>query len=200
MHKNKFREIADSLIEKARQDLEVELNPDDPTLAEQLMLGDRWNDPAVVTNAVDQHPMFYARWNTLYKHLKRELKVASEMYDVWESSKREIIAAKMFSKNVDSGMTPNNAKPTTAQVNDKFNRLYKTIDSKGYEQYVAKHKRVEELEIQIDIADVVVKAFEHRKDMMLSFMSFIKFQYENNLVRINKTATKNNGKTKTRSL
>ena len=54
----------------AKKDLIVELNPNDPSLSEQLTLGDNWNDPKAVTEAVDMHPMFYARWLTKKRYVR----------------------------------------------------------------------------------------------------------------------------------
>jgi len=116
--------------------------------------------------------------------LRRELKIAQERLTIFESVKREALFALIVKENIDVGMSPTSAKPSASQVTERFDSVYRSPKSPKYKYYTKYAQPVAELEERIDIVEVIVKAMEHRKEMFLSYMGFIRFQYEQGLITI----------------
>lgn len=184
-------------IEQATSMLDVPLDPNDVNLIEQLTLGDNWDDPFALTKAMDRQPLFYARWATLLRKLKKERQKLQQKYDVWMSISKEEIQDEIFSENVKSGMTANNAKPTNQSVENRFNKYTSDEKTDLYKQCGEYKQPVDEIDGYIDTVDIIVKAFEQRKDMMISLGSLVRSMIDNQLLIYRqknkpKTLTNNN--------
>ncbi len=169
-------------IEQAIEMLDVPLDPNDVTLVDQLTLGDKWDDPFTLTKAMDRQPLYYARWATLLRKLKKERQRIQSKYDVWMSITKDEIQDEIFNENVKAGMTANNAKPTNQAVENRFNKYCSDLKISYHEKYVEYYTPLDEIEEQIDIVDVIVKAFEQRKDMFISLGSLVRSMIDNQLM------------------
>lgn len=161
------------------------LDPDDLNLSEQITLGDKWDDPFELTKAMDRQPMYYARWATLLRRLKRDRQKITSEFDVWLSITRDRVQKKLFDENIESGMTANNAKPTQPTIESRFNKLYvdpKSLKPQLHQEYMKYKKPVDEIEYKVDVVEVIVKAFEQRKDMMISLGSLVRGMIDNQLL------------------
>jgi hypothetical protein len=163
-------------IERARKALEVELDPNDSDLINQITLGDGWDDPAVLTKALDRQPLYYARWATLLRNLKKERSRLSTRYDAWMAIKKESLAAAILKENIESGMTASTGKPTGTAIDQRFISDYvalKKSNKDKHDEYLKYKKPIDSIEEKIDTAEIVVKAFEQRKDMLISLSSIV---------------------------
>ena len=184
--KNKLNlsEKIDKKIEEAIKLFDVTLDADDPGLIDQVTLGDNWDDPFALTKAMDTQPLYYARWATLLRKLKKERQECQQRYNVWVSIAKEEINDEIFEENKSSGMTANNAKPTNQAVENRFNKYY--ISEEGDEEfhngYLENISPLEKVDLQIDTVEIVVKAFEQRKDMLISLGSLVRSMVDNQLL------------------
>jgi hypothetical protein len=171
-------------IQEAIDMLDVTLDSDDPALIEQITLGDNWDDPFALTKAMDTQPLYYSRWATLLRKLKKFKQEHQQKFDVWASIIKENLAEEIFDENVESGMTANNAKPTNQAVENRFNKYYVSADGdeKMHHEYLEMRKELEKVDNQIDTVEIVVKAFEQRKDMLVSLGSLVRSMVDNQLM------------------
>jgi hypothetical protein len=165
-------------IEDAQKYLIGELSTDDSELVDQMTLGDKWDDPFVLTKACDQHSSFYARWATTLKVLSRKKQRLEERRKAWESSVKKNIEIALYKENKVKGMTANNAKPSAVQVDYRFSSKY----NKNDETFLKYNLPIQRIEAEIDIAEVVVKAFEHRKDMLRNMSQLVCKLLEKDLI------------------
>ena len=183
-HKD-FQSAMNKQIEKAKSALDVSLNPNDPALINQVTLGDQWDNPSVLAEALDMQPMYYARWATLLRSLKRERDKLKQRYEVWESSVKEKLTKSIYEANVGKGQTPSNAKPSQQSVTDRFNIVYAGRSQKYsefHDQYLEYYNPIEEIEEKIDTVEVVVKAFEMRANTLISLSHLVRTMIEKGLV------------------
>jgi len=178
MEKRDFEDLIQKKISDAEKFLIVELNPNDPMLADQITLGDDWDNPFKLAKALDKHSAYYARWATLLKTLKQKRQRLTERKNVWESKIKKDIENQIFKENKVKGMTANNAKPSSVSVEYRFNSIYNAKN----EDYVKYNKSIINIERQIDIVEVVVKAFEQRKDMLVSMGHLVRTMIEKDLL------------------
>lgn len=169
-------------IEQAREMLDVPLDPNDINLSEQLTLGDRWDDPFELTKAMDRQPLYYARWATLLRKLKKEKQKLQQKLDVWMSITKDEIQEEIFQENIKSGMTANNAKPTNQAVENRFNKYCSDNKTAYHKEFAEYNIPVQQIDDSIDIVDVIVKAFEQRKDMFISLGSLVRSMIDNKLM------------------
>lgn len=169
-------------IEQAREMLDVPLDPNDVNLSEQLTLGDRWDDPFELTKAMDRQPLYYARWATLLRKLKKEKQKLQQKLDVWMSITKDEIQEEIFQENIKSGMTANNAKPTNQAVENRFNKYCSDNKTAYHTEFAEYNTPVQQIDDSIDIVDVIVKAFEQRKDMFISLGSLVRSMIDNKLM------------------
>lgn len=177
-----IRKMFSNKIEQAIATLDVPLDSDDPALIDQLTLGDRWDDPFELTKAMDRQPLYYARWATLLRKLKKERQIIQQKYSVWESIAKEQIQDEIFNENVKSGMTANNAKPTNQSVENRFNKYCSDPKISYSEEYIEYHGKLDEIEEQTATVETIVKAFEQRKDMFISLGSLVRSMIDNKLL------------------
>jgi hypothetical protein len=177
-----IRKMFSNKIEQAIATLDVPLDSDDPDLIDQLTLGDKWDDPFELTKAMDRQPLYYARWATLLRKLKKERQIIQQKYSVWESIAKEQIQDEIFNENVKSGMTANNAKPTNQSVENRFNKYCSDKTISYSEEYKEYHGELDEIEEQTATVETIVKAFEQRKDMFISLGSLVRSMIDNNLL------------------
>ena len=178
----KLDDVFKKRIEQAAEMLDVPLDPNDVTLTEQLTLGDKWDDPFTLTKAMDRQPLYYARWATLLRKLKKEKQRQQQKLDVWMSITKDELQEEIFAENVKAGMTANNAKPTNQSVENRFNKYCSDSKTTYYNQMIEYNTPVQEIYDQIDIVDVIVKAFEQRKDMLISLGSLVRSMVDNQLM------------------
>jgi hypothetical protein len=170
--------IINSKIADAEKFLIVDLNPNDPNLLDQLTLGDDWDNPFKLSQAMDSHSSLYARWATMLKILKQEHKRLIERKIAWESNIKKKIEVKLFKANKLKGMTANNAKPTGASIDYKFNSIYNS-KNEIFNKY---NDPILKLENEIDIINIIVKAFEQRKDMLVGLGHLLRSMLEKDLL------------------
>jgi hypothetical protein len=187
-HKD-FRTLMDEQIENARKALDVSLNPDDPELSDQMTLGGHWDDPAILSTALDLQPLYYARWATLLRSLRRERDKLLQIYSVWESDTKERITQLIYDANVKKGMTPSNSRPTQQQITDKFNSQYvkkgKAPEAEERHNIYNKYRLpLDKAERQIDIVEVVVKAFEMRSNTLIALAHLLRNMIDKGLVAV----------------
>lgn len=179
-----YSKLIQAKIDEAVDLLDVTLDVDDPSLAEQITLGDKWDDPFALTKAMDTQPLYYSRWATLLRKLKKQKQEVQQKFDVWVSIIKENLSEEIFSENIDSGMTANNAKPTNVAIENRFNKYY--VSEEGaedlHQEYIEMKKSVDDIEAMIDTVEIVVKAFEQRKDMLISLGSLVRSMVDNQLM------------------
>lgn len=179
MKANKLKNLVDKKLGDAQSFLVTDLTVNDPMLSDQLTLGDDWDNPFKLAQAMDQHSALYARWATVLKLLKQEHKRLVERKNVWESSIKKRIETKLFKENKLKGMTANTAKPTGASVEYRFNYLYNEGKSRTFNKY---NDPINEIENKIDTVSIIVKAFEQRKDLLVSLGHLLRTMMEKDLL------------------
>ncbi len=179
-----YSTLISNKINEAIEMLDVSLDTDDPKLINQITLGDNWDDPFALTKAMDTQPLYYSRWATLLRKLKKMKQEYQQKYDVWASIIKENLTEEIFDENVQSGMTANNAKPTNQAVENRFNKYYVSDegDESMHAEYLEMRKQIDNIDNQIDTVDIVVKAFEQRKDMLISLGSLVRSMVDNQLM------------------
>lgn len=177
-----IREMYNKKIEQAISTLDVPLDKDDPDLIDQLTLGDKWDDPFELTKAMDRQPLYFARWATFLRKMKKERQRVQQIYGTWESITKEQIQDEIFQENVKSGMTANNAKPTNQSVENRFNKYCSDTKTEYYQNYNKFHGELDEIEEQTAVVETIVKAFEQRKDMFISLGSLVRSMIDNQLL------------------
>ena len=95
---------------------------------------------------------------------------------------KDELQEEIFAENVKAGMTANNAKPTNQSVENRFNKYCSDSKTTYYNQMIEYNTPVQEIDDQIDIVDVIVKAFEQRKDMLISLGSLVRSMVDNQLM------------------
>jgi len=184
---NKFKDIINSKIKDVRDILNVKLNPDDPSLIEQITLGNRWDDPSELSKSLDMHPLWYARWAFLSKKLKNEVDRLQSIFNAFESNKKIEIRDILVERRKKNGLTDKQAiLVTQTMVDDKFRVKY------NYENEIYKKYRIP-LDHAIENYDnvtIIVDAFKQRKDLLVVLGYLVKSMIENNLLSINKKRNK----------
>lgn len=182
-NKKTLSEMIDEKIEQARAVFDVELDSDETDLLEQMTLGRNWDDPFAITKAMDTQPLYFARWATLLKRLKKEKQIIENKFNVWKSIVKEDLADEIFDENKTAGMTANNAKSSLSSVENRFNKYYVSgEDVEMNKEYLKYHDPLDQINEKIDITDITVKAFEQRKDMLISLGSLIRSMVDNNML------------------
>lgn len=167
--------------------LTVELNPNDPSLEEQLSMGDNWDDPSEITKHMDMQPLWYARWASLYRAKQSELRLSSEKFKTWYSVTRQEVYDILYDENIENGMTPNNAKPVEKSVDARFDFIYRNPNPETDEElkcvmeYNEYKDQVEKLEYEVDQLKIVVEALIQRKDMLISLGSMVRTMLDHKL-------------------
>lgn len=174
--------MMDQRIQQAVSFFDVKLSPDDPGLGEQLTLGNNWDDPFALTKAMDTQPVFYSQWATILRKLKREKQQLQMEYDVWQSTIKDQLTSDIFNENIHLGMTANNSKPTNQSVDNRFNSIYVNVAGAGHADYIHYREPVDTIDEKIDTIEIVVKAFEQRKDMLISLSSLVRGMIDNQLM------------------
>ena len=176
-------ELIQNKLKEARKFLDVRLNPDDPELAEQLTLGSDWDNPSAITRAMDMQPAYYARWATLAKNLEKEREKIQLKFDVWKSKKKLSIREYIREKYIkEKGLTEKQAmeRVTQALVDDKFNSKYNYSN-----EYFLKYKEpLDEIEGEIDKVKLIVKAFEMRRDLLVSMSHLVRSMIDHNILSV----------------
>ena len=181
-------EILENKIRAAQDALDVSLNVDDPDLIDQITLGEKWDDPFALTKAMATKPMNYAHWATLLRKLKREKQILQSSFDVWVSCIKNDLADDIFQENINSGMTASQSKPTGNTIDNRFNYDYiKVPNTENYNEYMEYYRPLQQIDEKIDIVEIVVKAFEQRKDMLISLSSLVRGMVDNQLLIYRKT-------------
>lgn len=180
--KPNFDKLISDKIKEAVEMLDVTLDNNDPALIDQITLGDNWDDPFALTKAMDTQPLYYSRWATLLRKLKNMKQEYQKKYDVWESIVKENITEEIFKENIDSKMTANNAKPTNSAVTNRFNRYCVSIKGDMHKEYLKMRSELDKINDRIDTVEIVVKAFEQRKDMLISLGSLVRSMVDNQLM------------------
>lgn len=180
--------LVESKIEEAISMLDVTMDTDDTKLIDQITLGDNWDDPFALTKAMDTQPLYYSRWATLLRKMRKQKQEYVQKFEVWMSIIKEDLTEEIFNENIESGMTANNAKPTNQSVENRFNKYYVSEDGSDemHSEYLTMKKIVDEIDNKIDTVEIVVKAFEQRKDMLISLGSLVRSMVDNQLL-IHKT-------------
>lgn len=188
-----FQAAMDAQIERARSALDVKLNPNDPELIHQVTLGNQWDDPNVLAAALDMQPLYYARWATMLRILRRQRDKVSQRYSVWESIVKDTIAKQIYNENIDKGMTANNARPVQQVVQDRFNSKYirkGKNNTKEHTQYLEYKSAVDSVEEKIDLVEVIVKAFEMRANTLIALGHLVRTMIEKGFVVIKLPSSK----------
>jgi hypothetical protein len=188
-NKRDFENLIKNKIADAEEFFTATLNPNDPDLSVQITLGDNWDNPFELTKACDRHSAYYARWATLLRSLKRDRQRLEERKKVWESKIKVEIERRLFELNKQKGMTANNAKPTGASVDYRFSKIYNSSN----DTFTKYNNPIDEIDKQIDIVEVIVKAFEMRKDMLVSMTHLVNKMIDKDLM-VHKMRKLKNGK------
>ncbi len=136
---------------------------------------------------MDRQPIYFARWATLLKKTKRQYQGHLAKFNTFNSVVKEKMSEKIFADNIKKGMTANNAKPTVTAIDGRFenevvggNWTEPSI-RKYHEEFIKLKNNVEVWEQRIDSIDIVVKAFEQRKDMLISLGALVRSMIDNKL-------------------
>lgn len=164
---NDMKNIISKRVKEVNDYLNVELNPDDPTLAEQITLQNKWDDPFALTKAMDMQPTYYARWATILRNIKVKREKIRAVYNVWESEKKNKIRRLIYLERKKNGLTDKQASQniTQAMVDDRFNIKY-NYDNKIYCKYKLPLDKVEK---EYDEVKIIVDAFAQRKDLLVAY-------------------------------
>lgn len=177
-----MNDLIKNKIKEVNNFFNVELNPDDPKLSEQITLGKNWDNPFELTKALDMQPAWYARWAYLLKELQNERAKLQSIYDVWASGRRKLIRKKIVKRKLDKGVTITQANNITQSViDDEFNLLYSYNGEK--KKIFLKYKNpIDEIELQIEKVKIVVDAFKQRKDLLSTMGYLVRSMIENNIM------------------
>ena len=170
-------------MDDVRNFLDVELNPDDPSLEEQITLKNSWDNPKELSKAMDMQPAYFARWATVLKHLKTDRAKLDAEYGVWASDRRQKIRALIISKRKKKGLTDKQSEQNITQimVDDEFNKRYSYTGSQS--RIFLKYKNpLDEIDRYIDRVSVVVEAFKMRKDLLVVQGYLLKSMLENKIM------------------
>lgn len=181
MTKNNLTEEIKKRVKDAKDSLDVSLNPNDPTLIEQMSLGEDWDDPERLAKALDMHSLWRARWSKMLKTLRGEKEKLENKYKTWESIKKEEIYDELFQGNIDEGMTANNAKPTNTTVERRFQKDYVDPEAESHKEYQNHKKPLDILNQRIDNISVVVEAFDARTQMLIQLSGLLRSMIDNKI-------------------
>lgn len=166
------------------------LEMDDADLEDVLTLGENWDDPMTLMEAMDQHPTYFARWSYIYRLTQRKYDFYVERYKTWESGMKDVIRDEIFDKNREKGMTANNSRPTDSAVNARFlSMFYDGCDKNGSDakksdinEYIKLKKSMDIYAGRVEKLKIVVEAFKQRTSMLVSMSSLLKSMVDNNLI------------------
>jgi len=120
-----------------------------------LYLEDQYDNPDAVLQAIDAHASIYAYYAKLFHHVNSKVKELEQHYNIWKSAREREIQQKLFSRNMNKGMTANNARPSAADINNYFNTyVTKTEGFKKWQKRLLKYQeRLSQLRIMRDTVD-----------------------------------------------
>lgn len=179
-------------VDEARKELDVQVNPNALDLGSQITLGNDWDNPFKLGEALDRQPGIYANWASALSILKREQKKLKEQFDVWQSERKLKIRDFLIIKNKKKGLTNLQAikNVTNSMVDDEFNKRYHSGVS-AYDKY---NEKLVSLNDNIETLEIIVTAFKQRKDMLQNLSLLVRSLVENNLLIVKKSKGKGNVK------
>lgn len=191
-----YQKEINNRLEAIKNFLQFEPIKSETELAEIMTLGDMWDVPEVIIQALDQHPQFEARYIGLRRSLEIA-KIASEQkMKFFEAQTKEVITETIFKENVASGMTPNNANPTGTKINNKY--LIDVVEgdvvfepAKTYSELVCELEKTTEAYIQ---ARIITDALKSRATLLASMASLIGRMIDSNLVIMDTSGKKKRNK------
>lgn len=124
-------------------------------LMEILDLGDQYDNPDKVLQAGDLLSNLYAYYAMLFHHSNEKLEKYNYLFKIWKSKQEEKIKEKLYNNNIEKGMTANNAKPTAADILNRYNQeIVGTEQEKKWSNIINKwSERVSYLRIMRDTVD-----------------------------------------------
>jgi len=160
---------------------------EDTDISEHLTLGENWDDPFKILEAMDTQPQYYGGWSSMLKTLKLlRTKIQAE-FDTWLAVHKEDLHERVYNFNLEKlGMTPNNAKPTGTEIDRKFktivsqpsnNEKEKKI-SVGFKKYT---HDLEDADMDIIRVEGIAKAYEQRHGMLISISALVRSMMDNNI-------------------
>lgn len=198
--KKRLREIEDFL--------QFDPTETDAELAEIMTLGDEWDVPEVVIQALDSHPQYEARYIGLRRTLEIARNRAKDKLAYFEAKTKEWLDETIFDENVTAGMTANNAKPTGPKVNHRF--LIDIVEGDPKDKRAANPqdaddpttigdcvKLYRELNGELELAEgaylqvkIITDALKSRKDLLISMSSLLGRLVDNKLIILRSGARK----------
>ena len=146
---NRVKELSNVLFN-------VDLDAEDEELYSKMIL-ENWDDPDELGKAMSEQPVFYARWAYMKKRLNRDLDRRKSILDVFISDKKEELRTTIYNENIEAGSTPNNAKPSATEIDNRFKIQYISKDGKDYDEYMYFLKPINSLNITIDKVEIIDK-------------------------------------------
>lgn len=183
LSKSKPITIVDAIskkVDEAKKQLDVQVNPDALDLSSQITLGNNWDNPFKLSEALDKQPGIYANWASALAILRREQTKLKEKFNVWQSDRKLKIRDHLINQNKKKGLTNLQAikNITNSMVDDEFNSRYHA----GVSIYDKNRKKLEEINENIEILEIIVTAFKQRKDMLQNLSLLVRSMMENNLL------------------
>jgi hypothetical protein len=179
--KTDYRNVIKERMKDLNSFLDVELNPDDPKLVNQITLKGLWDNPKALSKALDMQPAYFARWATMLRNLKKDRMRLQAEYDVWASNKRQRIRETIINDRKKKGLTSKQASNVTqSMVDDEFNKKYSYTGT--HDKYFIKYKKpLDDIDEYIDKVTVIVEAFKMRKDLLVVQGYLLRSMMENKL-------------------
>ena len=159
---------------------------EDTDISEHLTLGENWDDPFKILEAMDTQPQYYGGWSSMLKTLKLlRTKIQAE-FDTWLAVHKEELHEQTYNFNLEKlGMTPNNAKPTGTEIDRKFKTIVSQPSgekekkiSVGFKKYT---KDLEDADMDIIRVEGISKAYEQRHGMLISISALVRSMMDNNI-------------------
>jgi len=147
-------------------------------LIDFLSLGeDNYDNPDAVLLAADYFSSIYGYYCLLFHRVNKDLQETGTAFKLWKSEKEDLIKNKLMKKNIELGMTANNAKPTQKDVENYFNNKFsETSNFKKWESRIkVQEERVSQLRIMRD-------TIESRKDMIKTISMLLIKSIESGLI------------------
>ena|ERR1035437_3933715 len=185
MKNNKYVELLNKRLKEVDNLFDVELNPNDPKLSDQITLGDRWDNPAELNKALDMQPLWHARWANIRRKLMNEKAMLQQKLDVYVSKKKEMLKRKIYKRNIKKGMTKNNARPNISDVDRRFISL-----SDKDKKYQRIKKPLDEVQERLDAVSLVVDAFKERTGTLIALGHMVRSMIEKDLIIYTKGSKK----------